>query len=207
MRSHGPAAGHDRLKTSADPTGTKVFGMLNNCAGGDALGHVLISEENFNGYFGGGSRGHAGGRQLQALRHPPRRATTMARIVDRFDLAKEPNEPNRFGWMVENDPYDATSPGEADGARPLQARGCYQPRQQGRPLRLLLRRRRALRLRLQVRHRTDARPGDRAANRDLLDNGTSTSRDSTPTDVDWLPLVHGQGPLTAANGFRARPTC
>ena len=34
MEVGGPAAGHDRLRTSADATGKKVLGMINNCAGG-----------------------------------------------------------------------------------------------------------------------------------------------------------------------------
>ncbi len=38
----GPVAGHEWLKTSADPTGTTAMGTLNNCGGGlDSLGHHL----------------------------------------------------------------------------------------------------------------------------------------------------------------------
>ena len=109
----GPAAGHDLLKTSADPTGTKVKGTLNNCAGGLTLwGTWLTSEENFNQYFANAAAIDDPAAVEAYARYGLPEGETDRRwenFDDRFDLSKEPNEANRFGWMVEVNPWDPTS--------------------------------------------------------------------------------------------------
>ncbi|MFJ1595720.1 PhoX family protein [Streptomyces sp. NPDC088261] len=106
FRLTGPAAGSELLRTSADRTGTKVLGTLNNCAGGTTpWGTTLHGEENFNQYFANAS-------STTDLRYGIGTGATERKweLFDkRFDVKQEPNEVHRFGWVVELDPYDPES--------------------------------------------------------------------------------------------------
>ncbi|MBB5792004.1 PhoX family protein [Jiangella mangrovi] len=110
----GPVAGSDLLKTSADKTGKKILGMLNNCAGGTTpWGTILSGEENFNQYFGSSAAITDPTVAARYARYGLRTTAGTERNWEkgdkRFDLAQEPNEPNRFGWIVEIDPFDPES--------------------------------------------------------------------------------------------------
>jgi uncharacterized protein len=110
----GPAAGSQYLRTSADPAGRTVLGTLNNCAGGiTPWGTTLHGEENVNQYFGTSAPIIEDPAEPRLSRYgvsaedaPTRRWET---VDPRFDLTREPNEVNRFGWIVEVDPHDPTS--------------------------------------------------------------------------------------------------
>jgi secreted PhoX family phosphatase len=107
----GPAAGAELLKTSYDPAGSFVFGTLNNCGGGKTpWGTLLTCEENFNQYFANAGRiPDSDPRKAMHSRYGLTTGASERRwelFHDRFDLTKEPNEPFRFGWVIELDPYD-----------------------------------------------------------------------------------------------------
>ncbi|MFJ4936420.1 PhoX family protein [Streptomyces pseudovenezuelae] len=106
FRLTGPAAGSALLKTSADPTGRTVLGTLNNCSGGTTpWGTTLHGEENFNQYFANASR--ATDKRYGIGTGASERK--WERFDKRFDVAQEPNEVHRFGYVVELDPYDPSS--------------------------------------------------------------------------------------------------
>ncbi|WP_353147420.1 PhoX family phosphatase [Pollutimonas bauzanensis] len=111
MELTGPAAANDLLKTKADPTGTRVLGTFNNCGNGWTPWQTYLAcEENFNNYFGTTSGKDS--RNAAQKRYGLAAKSTDYRweeFVDRFDYAKEPNESNRFGWIVEIDPFDPLS--------------------------------------------------------------------------------------------------
>jgi hypothetical protein len=121
IRIGGPAKGDPRLKTSADPTGRWVRGTLNNCAMGfTPWGTYLACEENFNGYFVKA--------QIPDPNDPTKRIFKNPQTPDelrygvntgfgylwstsdaRFRVDDEPNEPYRFGWVVEINPFRPNS--------------------------------------------------------------------------------------------------
>ena len=82
-----------------------MLGTLNNCASGmTPWGTYLTGEENFTFYFDG--------RRQQPTRTSSAGGCAKARGYrwhehdERFDASQHPNEPNRFGWIVEIDPFD-----------------------------------------------------------------------------------------------------
>jgi uncharacterized protein len=204
MEITGPGAGHDRLKTNADTGGTKVLGMINNCAGGvTPWGTFVSGEENFHGYFSGElPADHPEAKNYERY-GVPEGSYEWASHYDRFDVSKEPNEPNRFGWIVEIDPMDANSVPKKrtalgrfkhEGAESIVAKD-------GRVVFYLGDDERFDYAYKFVTSGT-FNPDDRAANMNLLDSGTLyVAKFSEDGTLIWMPLVHGEGPLTAENGF------
>ncbi|MBA86091.1 PhoX family protein [Thalassobius sp. S69A] len=105
----GPLAGHDLVKTKADPEGRTVLGTMNNCGSGKTLwGTYLTCEENFNGYFGATGDMPAGeGYKRYGIGGQGRYA--YEKFDPRYDISNEPNEPHRHGFITEIDPTDPTS--------------------------------------------------------------------------------------------------
>ena len=197
----GPAAGHALMKTAADPDGRRVLGTLNNCASGmTPWGTYLSGEENFAFYFDGPERPDAD-QQRWGLRKSG--FFRWAEHDERFDAKQHPHEFHRFGWVVEIDPFDpASTPVKRTALGRAAHEGAWVAvTQDGRAV---------------VYSGEDARfeyiykfvsrdkiaPGGAKANASLLDHGTLyVARFDADGTGRWLPLVHGQGPLTAANGF------
>ncbi|MDE4143941.1 MAG: PhoX family phosphatase [Pseudophaeobacter sp. bin_em_oilr2.035] len=214
MTIDGPAAGHDRMKTNADPSGISVIGTLNNCAGGmTPWGTYLMAEENFHGYFwtdvvdGDGKPDISDQPEAKNMKRygVPGRWYAWGKFYDRFNIDKEPNEPNRFGWVVEVDPRNP-------GAKPVKHTALGRFRHEGAETtvsssgKLVVYMGDDNRFDYQYKYvSSGVVSDDAAANSKLLSDGTLyVARFDEDGSIEWLPLVHGTGPLTAENGFASQ---
>ena len=205
MHITGPAAGNERMKTALSDDGVKTFGTFYNCAGGvTPWGTILTAEENVDDFFGGDaattveSESHARfGINGDTTRY------SWFRYYDRWDVNKSPQEPFHLGWVVEIDPYDPDSiPKKRSALGRYKHEGCN--------------------IHINPDNSVVAYSGDdehfeyvyrfisdhtydannREANMRLLEDGTLyAAKFNEDGTLDWLPLVFGNGPLTAKNGF------
>lgn len=216
IRVSGPAAGDALLKTAADNSGRKVLGTFQNCANGKTpWGTYLTCEENFTDCFGSSDPAQAfdagqkrygasvSGKEVGWHQHDPR-----------FDLAKNPNELNRHGWVVEIDPFDPKSTPVKRTAlgRFKHENAALAETRDGRAVVYMGDDERGEFIyKFISRDRIDHKnPG---ANRNLLDHGTlyvarfddgDKNADHPRGKGQWLELSHGKNGLIAANGFASQ---
>ena len=202
MVIEGPAKGNDLMKTAADPKGEVVFGTMQNCANGETpWGTYLTCEENWSDIF----VKTAGANELEK-RYGIASQDAVYRwneFDDRFNVDKTPNEPNRFGWVVEIDPTDPTS-------KPIKHTALGRFKHEGAEIVI------APTGEVVAYMGDDQRfeyiykfvsngkydPAKGKANSKLLDDGTLyVARFNEDGTGEWIPLVFGQNGLTKANGF------
>jgi secreted PhoX family phosphatase len=196
----GPvAAGHPKLRANDPPMGT-----LNNCSHGvTPWGTYLACEENWNGYFG--TEDPTWSPTPEQARYGINAEGFGYRwhLADpRFDLAVNPNELHRFGWVVEIDPMRPhATPVKRTALGRTKHEGATVTESRGRV----------------VLYSGDDQDGDylykfvgsapwrwlRTLGRSPLDHGTLyVARFDDDGTGRWLPLAFGVGPLTRANGWQ-----
>ncbi|UCR82311.1 PhoX family protein [Pseudomonas chlororaphis] len=213
IRLSGPAAGHTLMKTSADKSGRKVLGTFQNCANGKTpWGTYLTCEENFTDCFGSSNAQQTfDAAQKRYGASASSRDINWHQFDPRFDLAKNPNELNRHGWVVEIDPFDPQS-------KPIKRTALGRFKHENAALAETRDGRAVVYMgddergefiykfvsRDRINHRNPK------ANRDLLDHGTLyvaifDNGDGNPDHPKgkgkWVELSHGKNGIDASSGF------
>ena len=204
MAISGPVAGHDWMKTSYDPEGRMVRGTNYNCGGGvTPWGTVLTCEEGASDTFGGDIATTAFADVLERYGFDGSDYYARAKFDPRFDISVEPNEPNRFDWVVEIDPYD---PAAMPVKRTALGRMAHEAaatvlNKDGRVV-VYMGDDDYFEYVYRFVSAGAYDPANPASGKDLLDDGVlSVAVYNADGTLDWLPLVQGTGPLTAENGF------
>lgn len=207
----GPARGHAAMKTGGDPSGEQVRGTLGNCGSGSTPWgtYLTCEEDSHKNYFAT--------REIAATDprfQDPRwarynivsgyvRDYTWHFLDKRFDLAVEPNETNRFGWVVEIDPFD---PSWQPVKRTAMGRFAHENAahlvNSDRRVAFYMGDDQGFDYIYKFVTARAMNPDNRTANRGLLDEGTLyVAKYNEDGSGEWLALVHGQNGLTVENGF------
>jgi secreted PhoX family phosphatase len=203
----GPAAGHRLLQTAADPAGRVVLGTLNNCAHGHTpWGTYLSCEENWHQYFSNGTAEQAGIVDPHLDRYGVVNGGSGFRwheVDERFRADLHPNEPNRFGWVVEINP-------DLPNSVPVKRTAMGRFKHEGAQVLVDKNDRVAFYMGDDERNEyiykfVCARPPRHrgaAENAGMLDHGTLyVAKFHADGTGQWLALVWGENGLTPENGF------
>ncbi len=208
MTFSGPAAGHRLLRTALDLEGRSVEGTINNCAMGvTPWGTYLTCEENFNGYFQ--YRGEAPPGEVRDLNRRYGITATgagyrWATTHERWRADVHPNQPNKFGWVVEIDPFDpASTPVKRTALGRLKHEDAsVHVARDGRVVVYMGDDQVNEYLYKFVSAERADHPRFSGRAQSPLDEGTlHVARFGADGRGRWIPLVHGSNGLTAANGF------
>jgi secreted PhoX family phosphatase len=185
----------------------RPVGTFANCAGGvTPWGTILTAEENFDDYFTGAYLPESHEARYRRYGIDTRTWYDWDKSEARFDMTREPNEPHRFGWIVEYDPYDPDSVPVKRTALGRFKHECATT-VVNRDGRVVVFSGDDEVFEYVYRFVSDAvyTPGLPEANRDVLDHGTlSVARFADDGTVRWLPLVYGEAGLTPENGFHSQ---
>jgi uncharacterized protein len=188
---------HPRLRANDPPMGT-----LNNCSYGvTPWGTYLACEENWNLYFGTTDPAWRPTAEQERYGIVARSDYPWYRVDPRFDIARNAHEANRFGWIVEIDPFNPRhTPIKRTALGRIKREGATVSVSRGRL----------------VVYSGDDQVGDylykfvssapwrllRALGRSPLDHGTLyVARFNDDGTGTWLPLAFGRGALTRAHGW------
>lgn len=202
MMIAGPARGHRMMRTANDSSGAVVLGTINNCAHGvTPWGTYLTCEENFGGYFNGpekpdteqarwGLKKNGGGYRWHEY-------------DERFDVAKHPNEYNRFGWVVEIDPMDPSStPMKRTALGRAAHEGAHVTQTEDGRVVVYMGEDARFEYIYKFVSRDAVKQGGAKANADVLDHGTLyVAKFNADGRGAWIELTAGKNGLTAEHGF------
>ncbi|QVQ53469.1 PhoX family phosphatase [Spiractinospora alimapuensis] len=196
----GPVTADHPALAALDP---QPRGTINNCSHGVTPWNTYLAcEENFNNYFG---------TTDDSWEPTPEQdrygiddtgfGYKWFEVDQRFDIATNSEEANRFGWVVEIDPFDPDHvPVKRTALGRVKHEGAIVTEARGRV----------------VVYTGDDQDGDYiykfvgsrpwtellATGRSPLDHGTlHVARFDDDGSGAWLPLTFGEGPLTTENGW------